>query len=127
MGSRRGGCRDRDVDETTYALRFAAELGAWQLLDGPATQHLVGDTRAAILAAVQLAPGAGPRRIADAAGLEHDTVRQTVRRMVDAGQLDTMAMSATSPSRQSQLSQVFPLSLARARHDPRYLRRLRRP
>jgi hypothetical protein len=79
----------RDVDEATYALRFGADLGAWQLLDGPATQHLVGDTRAAILAAVEFAPGAGPRQLADAAGLEHDTVRQTVRRMVDAGQLDT--------------------------------------
>jgi hypothetical protein len=79
----------RDVDEATYALKFGADLGAWQLLDGPATQHLVGDTRAAILAAAGRLPGAGPRQLADDTGLDYEVVKKTVQRMLDAGQLDT--------------------------------------
>jgi len=79
----------RDVDEMTYALKFGADLGAWQLLDGPATQHLVGGTRAAILAAAGRLPGAGPRQLADDTGLDYEVVKKTVQRMVNAGQLDT--------------------------------------
>jgi hypothetical protein len=79
----------RDVEENTYALNFDADLGTWQLLDGPASEHLLGDTRATILIAVGVAPGAGPRQLASATGLGYDLVKQTVRRMVDDGQLST--------------------------------------
>lgn len=79
----------RDVDEATYALAFGADLGTWQLLEGPATNHLVGDTRATILAAVRQTAGTRPRQLADVTCLDYDLVKQTVRRMVDAGQLDT--------------------------------------
>jgi hypothetical protein len=36
----------RDVDEAEYALSFQPASGAWTLLDGPASDHTVGDTRA---------------------------------------------------------------------------------
>ena len=39
----------RDVDEAEYALAFDPGAGAWRLLDGPAEDHAIGDTRAAIL------------------------------------------------------------------------------
>jgi hypothetical protein len=39
----------RDVDEAEYALSFQPASGAWHLLDGPVTDHTIGDTRPAIL------------------------------------------------------------------------------
>jgi hypothetical protein len=79
----------RDVDEATYALSFGADLGTWQLLEGPAADHLVGDTRATILAAVRQHPGVQPKQLATVTSLNYDLVKQTVRRMADDGQLDT--------------------------------------
>jgi hypothetical protein len=101
----------RDVDEATYALRFGADLGTWQLLDGPADEYLLSETRAAILAAVRKMPGAGPRQIAVLTGLGHDLVRQTVRRMAEAGQVDTDGQGHYLPlSPPSQPSLLSPLS-----------------
>lgn len=79
----------RDVDEAEYALNFDASAGAWQLLDGPATDHTVGDTRSAILRHVRAHPGAKPKDIADGLGPGHDagTVRRTCARMAADGQL----------------------------------------
>jgi hypothetical protein len=79
----------RDVEEATFALEFAADLGAWQLLEGPAAEHVLANTRATILAAVRKEPGIRPRQIANATKLEHALVKKTVQRMVNAGQLDT--------------------------------------
>jgi hypothetical protein len=79
----------RDVEEATHALKFAPDLGAWQLLEGPAAEHILADTRAAILAAVRQSPGIRPRQLANAAHLEYELVKKTMQRMVDAGQLDT--------------------------------------
>ncbi|MER5345698.1 AAA family ATPase [Streptomyces mirabilis] len=39
----------RDVDEAEYALSSQPASGAWHLLDGPVTDHTIGNTRAAIL------------------------------------------------------------------------------
>ncbi|MET7973446.1 hypothetical protein ABZW44_10290 [Streptomyces mirabilis] len=39
----------RDVDEAEYALSSQPASGAWHLLDGPVTDHTIGDTRATIL------------------------------------------------------------------------------
>ncbi|WP_237322203.1 AAA family ATPase [Streptomyces sp. JJ36] len=77
----------RDVDEAEYALQFHSAAGAWQLLDGPATDHTVGDTRAAILRHVRANPGARPKDIAAATGLEPGLVRQTCSRMASDVQL----------------------------------------
>ena len=77
----------RDVEETSYALTFAADLGAWQLSDTPAAEAVLGDTRAAILAYVRDHRGAKPKEIAYGTQLPYDAVKQAARRMADAGQL----------------------------------------
>ncbi|MDD7940454.1 AAA family ATPase [Actinomycetospora lutea] len=77
----------RDVDEQELALSFSAEHGTWSLLEGPALEHLVSDTRAAILAHLREHPGQGPKAIAAATGLSYELVKRTAGRMADDGQL----------------------------------------
>ncbi|MET9218689.1 AAA family ATPase [Streptomyces sp. NPDC003300] len=78
----------RDVEEAEYALAFQQASGAWHLLDGPVSDHTIGDTRAAILKHVRAHPGAKPKDIAAAMpDVDADTVRRTCSRMADAGQL----------------------------------------
>lgn len=78
----------RDVEEAEHALSFAPDIGTWQLLDGPAYTHTLTDTRKAIHDYLAGYPGQpGPKQIAEGTGLEYDLVKQTVRRMVDDGQL----------------------------------------
>ncbi|MCX4560908.1 AAA family ATPase [Streptomyces phaeochromogenes] len=78
----------RDVDEAEYALQFQSASGAWHLLDGPVTDHTVGDTRAAILRYVRANPGAKPKDIAgDLPQVDIDTIRRTCSRMAADGQL----------------------------------------
>ncbi|MBA2529957.1 MAG: AAA family ATPase [Euzebyales bacterium] len=79
----------RDIEETVYALAFAADLGAWQLLDGPAIDYSLGDTRAAILRHLREVGGATPKQIADALGLQHNVVKQRCWQMSKDDQLDT--------------------------------------
>jgi hypothetical protein len=78
----------RDVDEAEYALSFQAASGAWHLLEGPASDHTIGDTRAAVLRYVRANPGARPKDIAEALpDIDADTIRRNCSRMADAGQL----------------------------------------
>ena len=77
----------RDVEEASYALAFAPDIGAWQLSDTPAAEVALGDTRAAVLAYVRDHPGARPNAIAEGTGLDYPTVRQAARRMAGDGQL----------------------------------------
>ncbi|MFV8130051.1 AAA family ATPase [Streptomyces syringium] len=78
----------RDVDEAEYALSFQPASGAWHLLDGPASDHTIGDTRAAVLRYVRANPGARPKDIADALPqTDADTIRRTCSRMAADGQL----------------------------------------
>lgn len=78
----------RDVDEAEYALQFQAASGAWQMLDGPVSDHTVGDTRAAILKYVRANPGAKPKDMATALpNVDVDTIRRTCSRMAADGQL----------------------------------------
>jgi hypothetical protein len=79
----------RDVDEAAYALRFDTGLGAWQMLEGPASDYTLGDTRQTILRHLRTVEGATPKQIADALSLNYETVKKTCRRMADDGQLDT--------------------------------------
>ena len=81
----------RDVNEAEHALSFDAAIGTWQLLEGPAAVYDMADTRRKILAAVTEAEGIGPTAIAKATGIALDTIKQTVRRMLDTEppQLDT--------------------------------------
>ncbi|MET9570288.1 AAA family ATPase [Streptomyces virginiae] len=78
----------RDVDEAEYALSFQPASGAWHLLDGPVSDHTVGDTRATILRYVRANPGAKPKDMAgELAHVDIDTIRRTCNRMAEAGQL----------------------------------------
>ena len=77
----------RDVEETDYAMTFDSRSGAWTLLDGPADDHLLNDTRSAINRFVREHPGTTPAVIAEALQLKPTTVRQTCTRMAKAGQL----------------------------------------
>lgn len=79
----------RDVEEAEYALDFDPRLGLWQMLDGPASDYSLGDTRRAILDHLRTVPGATPRQIADALDLNYETVKKTCKRMFDDDQLDT--------------------------------------
>lgn len=77
----------RDVDEAEYALTFHPDTGAWHLLEGPATDHLLPDTRATILRYIRDHPATGPTAIATGTGLERELVKKTCQRMADDGQL----------------------------------------
>jgi hypothetical protein len=79
----------RDVDEAAYALSFDASLGAWQMLDGAASDYALGDTRQAILRHLRMVESATPKQIAAALSLNYETVKKTCKRMADDGQLDT--------------------------------------
>jgi hypothetical protein len=90
----------RDVDEAEYALAFQPASGAWRLLDGPASDHMVGDTRAAITRYLRANPGSTPKAIAEATGLNPATVRQACPRMLADAQVtcDTRGRYTLPPS-----------------------------
>ncbi|GGL16436.1 AAA family ATPase [Mangrovihabitans endophyticus] len=77
----------RDVDENEYPLTFDPAAGAWRMLDGPAGDYQLSDTRAAILRYLRHAPGSTPKVIAEGVGLKADTVRQNCTRMLADGQV----------------------------------------
>ncbi len=79
----------RDVEEAEYALKFAADLGAWQMLDGPAADWTLGDTRQRILRHVREHGPATPSQLAEALGIEANTAKSTAWRMAKDNQLDT--------------------------------------
>ncbi|TWP51462.1 AAA family ATPase [Lentzea tibetensis] len=83
----------RDVEEADHALSFNPTTGAWSILDGPAIDHTVGDTRALILRYLREHPGSQPKDIAAAIGVTADNVRRTCARMCDANQLTKNATS----------------------------------
>ncbi|GAA2778288.1 AAA family ATPase [Saccharopolyspora taberi] len=77
----------RDIDEAEYALAFHPNSGAWQLLDGPASDHIMHDTSTTILHYVRESPGAGPKAIADATSLPYENVKKTCQRLAKEGHL----------------------------------------
>jgi hypothetical protein len=78
----------RDVDEAEHSLAFDPGTGRWQMLDRPADEHVLGDTRAAILRHLRTTGAAAkPAAIAEAIGLKPDTVKRTCARMATDGQL----------------------------------------
>jgi hypothetical protein len=77
----------RDVDETEHALSFDPSTGSWLMLDGPANEHALTDTRASILRQVRQLPGSTPATIATAINGTRENVKRTCARMAEAGQL----------------------------------------
>jgi hypothetical protein len=88
----------RDVDESEYALRFVPDSGAWCLMDGPAQDYALTDTRAAILRYLRENPGATPKAITEATGLNTDNVKKTCQRMAADGQLISDAAGRYRPA-----------------------------
>lgn len=92
----------RDVTENDYAMTFNADAGAWRLLDGPADDHLMNDTRARIARFVRDHPnGRKPKEIAEALQLNANTVRKTCTRMAEDGQLHAGSGGSYQPPKSS--------------------------
>jgi hypothetical protein len=79
----------RDIDEAEFALRFAADLGAWQLSETPAALVKFTDSQRLILEYLAGHEGVGPTAIAEGTGLGLNLVKQAVRRMAREGDLDS--------------------------------------
>ncbi len=79
----------RDVEEAEYALDFDPRFGTWHLLDGPASDYSLGETRRQILEHLRTVTAATPRQISEALDLNYETTKKTCRRMSDDDQLDT--------------------------------------
>jgi hypothetical protein len=78
----------RDVEESEQAMSFDADTGAWRILDGPAHEHQLNDTRALIAKHVREHPGTQPKDIAVAfPRIDPGTIRRTCARMAEDGQL----------------------------------------
>lgn len=75
------------MDETSYALAFDPAAGTWRLLDGPAADHTLPDTRAAITRYLREHRGGTPKEIADATGISYGNVAKTCQRMTADSQL----------------------------------------
>jgi hypothetical protein len=80
----------RDVEENEYAMKFANDLGAWQLM-GPADDYNLADTRRQLLAYLRSRgdQGARPKETAEATGIDHDLTKKTLGRMADDQQVST--------------------------------------
>jgi hypothetical protein len=72
----------RDVEERELALSFESRSGAWKLL-GDARRYAHSSERRAIMDVLEQRPGLRPKQIAEAASLNHDSVRHLVLRMRD--------------------------------------------
>jgi len=75
----------RDIAEAKLPL--ALRSGRWTLLDGPADDYELGDTRRRILGAVRDFGPKPPKELAGILALDHELVKKTCRRMADDGQL----------------------------------------
>ncbi|GAB3869036.1 hypothetical protein GCM10029964_128390 [Kibdelosporangium lantanae] len=101
----------RDVDETDYAMSFDPSAGAWSLLDGPAEEHLMQDTRAVIARFVREFPGSKPAQIAEALEMPGGTVRATCTRMAKDGQLRAEPGGKYYPATSHTAATVTPVTL----------------
>ena len=79
----------RDVEEAEHAMKFDAANGQWSLLEGPASDYGLGDTRKAILDYLREMGAGTPKDIAEDLKLSRDLVRKTLNQMAKDGQIDT--------------------------------------
>jgi hypothetical protein len=107
----------RDVEENDHALSFDPGNGAWTLLDGPAEEHLMRDTRALVSRYVRDYPGSKPAAIAEALSIPPASVRQTCKRMTDAGQLRAEPGGAYYPPTAASSRDTPELSQLSLRHS----------
>ncbi|PXY23725.1 DNA repair protein RadA [Prauserella coralliicola] len=100
----------RDVEEADYAMQFDASAGAWTILDGPAEDYQMHDTRALITRFVREYPGSKPAQIADALQLNPNTARVTCTRMAKDGQLKAVNGTYYPPDHGSDSAETPQLS-----------------
>lgn len=79
----------RDVTEGSHALSWHSDTCQWTLLDEPVSHVTLSATRRRISEYLEQHPGHKPAQIADGTGLGRDNVRQIVRKMTDALEIDT--------------------------------------
>ena len=76
----------RDVLEQELALRFAPEVGTWELL-GDAGEYALGQTRKEILDAVRAHGALTPKQASELTSVSHELAKKTMQRMFNDGQL----------------------------------------
>ena len=76
----------RDILEAELALRFAAEVGTWELL-GDAAEYGLGKTRKEILELVVAHKTLTPKQVSELSTIGHELAKKTMQRMFDDGQL----------------------------------------
>ena len=76
----------RDVVEQELALRFAPEIGTWELL-GDADEYALGKTRKEIIDAIRAHGPSGPKQVSEVTGIDHETAKKAMQRMFRDGQL----------------------------------------
>jgi hypothetical protein len=79
----------RDVEEAEHPLCFDGSAGQWTLLDGTATDYKIGETRRRILEALRELGGGRAKDVAEHLRLKDETVRKTLNRMANDGQIDS--------------------------------------
>jgi hypothetical protein len=104
----------RDVMENDYAMTFDGTF--WTTLNGPASDYDMSDTRALLLRLVRDYPGSKPADLAKALNKPTATVRKTLTRMAEQGQLRVAPGGAYHPPEPAnqpsdQTSDTSPLSL----------------
>lgn len=105
----------RDVEEAEHALRFDATHGRWTMLEGPATDYDVGDTRRRILQVVRSAGiPVTPKTLAADLDADYQLVKKTMLRMAKDDQLvtDGTGRYRCPPSALSPVSLVSPDGLS---------------
>jgi hypothetical protein len=98
----------RDVEEAEYAMSFDAPSGAWTKLDGPASDHELRDTRADLMRVIREHPGLKPAQLAEVVGANPATIRKTLARMADQGQVRKTPAGAYFPPEPSDTTSDTP-------------------
>jgi hypothetical protein len=100
----------RDVEEADYAMSFEPSTGAWTKLDGPATDYELCDTRALLMQLLRDNPGQKPAQLATALQANPATVRKTLARMAESGQVRVAPGGTYYPPEPSDTTDTLPLS-----------------
>jgi hypothetical protein len=96
----------RDVVENDYAMSFDGTF--WTKLDGPAGDYEMSDTRADLIRLVREYPGSKPAQLAEALDIPAATVRKTLSRMADKGQVRVATGGTYYPPEQASDSDAVP-------------------
>lgn len=79
----------RDVEETEHALRFDAETGSWQMLNGPADDYKLSENRRDVLAYLRRHLTGTPTEVSRALEIPIGTAKSLLFRMAKDDQVDT--------------------------------------